>query len=63
MERGSAVAVYRLNGSKDKTKFIQILETGSRPEGLLAIPGRSLFVTANEGDGTIDIFQGVPGNP
>jgi len=63
MERGSAVAVYQLNGGKDKTKFIQILETGSRPEGLLAIPARGLFVTANEGDGTIDIFKGAPGSP
>ena len=50
------MAVYRLNGSKDKPKFIQILETGERPEGLLAIPRRGLFVTANEGDGTISIF-------
>jgi len=27
-----------------------------RPEGLLALPNRGLFVTANESDGTIDIF-------
>ena len=50
------MAVYRLNGNKEKPKFIQILETGNRPEGLLAIPQRRLFVTANEGDGTISIF-------
>lgn len=58
MERAApgAVGVYRLNGNREKPKFIQILETGNRPEGLLAIPQRGLFVTANEGDGTISIF-------
>lgn len=58
MERATpgAVAVYRLNGERGRPKFIQILETGNRPEGLLAIPQRDLFVTANEGDGTISIF-------
>ena len=34
-----------------------MLATGDRPEGLLAIPSRNLFVTANEGDGTISIFK------
>lgn len=60
MERATpgAVGVYRLSGGKEKPKFVQILETGNRPEGLLAIPQRSLFVTANEGDGTISIFAG-----
>lgn len=62
-ERCNFVAVYRLNGNSAAPKFIQILNTGSRPEGLLAIPNRSLFVSANEGDGTISIFQGKPGNP
>lgn len=62
-ERCNVVAVYRLNGSEVNPKFIQILTTGSRPEGLLAIPARALFVSANEGDGTISIFQGCPGNP
>ncbi len=61
-ERCNFVAVYRLTGNEVKPKFIQILATGSRPEGLLAIPQRSLFVSANEGDGTISIFQGHPGN-
>lgn len=65
MERSKpgAVAVYQLNGGKETPKLIQILQTGSRPEGLLAIPQRNLFVTANEGDGTISIFVGKPGNP
>jgi hypothetical protein len=58
MERAKpgAVAVYELK-REDSPKFLQVLPTGGRPEGLLAIPERNLFVTANEGDGTISIFQ------
>jgi hypothetical protein len=56
-ERCASVAVYRID-DQSAPDFIQILPTGSRPEGLLAIPDRSLFVSANEGDGTISIFQG-----
>jgi len=61
MERADpgAVAVYRFSGGKQKPKLVQILETGERPEGLLALPQRKLFVTANEGDGTISIFVGI----
>jgi DNA-binding beta-propeller fold protein YncE len=57
MERATpgAVAVYILKKDKHPL-FRQILETGNRPEGLLALPQRDLFVTANEGDGTISIF-------
>ena len=62
-ERCDFVAVYRLTGNVSQPKFIQVLATGSRPEGLLAVPQRSLFITANEGDGTISIFHGRPGNP
>jgi WD40 repeat protein len=58
-ERCGFVGVYRLNYYKYDPTFIQVLPTGSRPEGLLAIPQRSLFVSANEGDGTISIFEGV----
>jgi hypothetical protein len=63
MERAASVAVYRLTGNEANPVFVQVLATGARPEGLLAIPQRGLFVTANEGDGTISIFQGRPGNP
>lgn len=50
-----AVAVYRLD--EDSTPlFLQILETGERPEGLLALPRQGLFVSADEADGTISIF-------
>ena len=55
-ERGNFVAVYRLVGPEEAPLFVEILPTGARPEGLLAIPGRGLFVSANEDDGTIDIF-------
>ena len=58
-ERAATVAVYRLGKDRSPT-FVQLLATGDRPEGLLAIPDRGLFVTANEGDGTISIFAGRP---
>ena len=61
-ERGAFVAVYHLDGGKPR--FVQLLSTGQAPEGLLTIPSRGLFVTANEGDdadGTISIFEGVAG--
>jgi Esterase-like activity of phytase len=54
-ERGNFVAVYDIS-NENRPKFRQILPTGSEPEGLLAITHRNLFVTANEGDGTISIF-------
>ena len=57
-ERAGIVAVYRLHGNEKKPDLVQLLPTGDRPEGLLAIPARSLFVSANEGDGTISIFAG-----
>jgi DNA-binding beta-propeller fold protein YncE len=56
-ERAAFVAVYRLSTDRNP-RLVQLLRTGSRPEGLLAIPARELFVTANEGDGTISIFGG-----
>lgn len=60
-ERGDFVAVYRLDSETNPT-FVQILPTGDAPEGLIAIPSRNLLVTANEGDGTLSIFEGVSGN-
>lgn len=59
-ERGNFVAVYRMD-DETNPEFVQILPTGVGPEGLLPIPQRDLFVTANEEDGTISIFQGKPG--
>ena len=63
-ERGAFVAVYRLD-SRNRPRFVQLLSTGQGPEGLLAIPSRNLFVTANEGDdqdGSISIFEAVGGD-
>lgn len=48
MERASLVAVYRDTGGEPE--YLQSLPSGIGPEGLLAIPSRNLFVTANETD-------------
>jgi len=47
-ERGSLVGVYKDTGAEPA--FIQALPSGIGPEGLIAIPSRNLFVTANETD-------------
>ena len=47
-ERGSVVGVHKDTG-KDP-EFVQLLPSGIAPEGILAIPSRNLFVTANESD-------------
>lgn len=56
-ERADAVVVYSLDDETTPMR-LQTLETGDAPEGLLAVPDRSLFVTANEDDGTLSIFRG-----
>jgi len=48
-ERSSVVLVYRISGNADP-KFIQLLPTSVKPEGLLAIPERNLFIAAGEKD-------------
>jgi hypothetical protein len=47
-ERGSIVGVYKDTGGAPE--FSQLLPSGIGPEGLVAIPARNLFVTANEVD-------------
>lgn len=47
-ERGSVVGVYKDTGAAPE--LLQLLPSGIGPEGLLAIPSRNLFVTANETD-------------
>jgi len=47
-ERGSVVGVYKDTGADPE--FLQLLPSGLSPEGLVAIPERNLFVTANELD-------------
>ncbi len=54
-ERSNSVSVYRVVGNA--FTFLQLLPTGARPEGLLPVPERNLFVTANEDDGTLSIFR------
>jgi DNA-binding beta-propeller fold protein YncE len=55
-ERCAFVGVYDI-ADEENPALLQLLPTGDRPEGLLAIPRRDLFVTANEGDGTLSIFR------
>ena len=48
-ERGSFVAVYKLDGNR-APKFTQLLPAGWGPEGLLPIPDRNLLVVTGEED-------------
>lgn len=59
-EAASFAAVYRISDSA-QPELVQILPTGIAPEGLLALPDRNLFVTADEDSGTISVFGGVQG--
>jgi hypothetical protein len=54
-ERGDAVLVYDL-ADESAPRLLQVLSTGSSPEGLLAITRQGLLLTSNEGDGTISVF-------
>lgn len=68
-ERASLVGVYEDTGAEPQ--FIQALPSGIGPEGLLALPARNLFVTANETDLVEDggarshvmIFERTEGQP
>jgi DNA-binding beta-propeller fold protein YncE len=40
--------------------LLGVVPTGKNPEGLVVIPSRNLVLTANEGDGTIDIINLKP---
>ena len=69
-ERASLIAVYDLTDVAAPV-LTQMLPSGVSPEGLLALPGRELFVTANEadlrGDGLapahVMIFERAEGTP
>jgi hypothetical protein len=54
-ERGDAVLVQRMD-HEDRPRLVQVLATGTAPEGVLAVPSRGLLLTANEDDGTISVF-------
>lgn len=55
-ERGGFLLVYDIT-DLEAPELISFLPTGLEPEGILAIPDRNLLLSANEGDGTIDIFE------
>ena len=55
-ERGDSVLVHDF-GNEARPRLLQVLPTGSAPEGLLAVQRQHLFLTSNEDDGTISIFQ------
>lgn len=59
-ERGSFVALYDIS-KPAAPSLVQLLPTGTRPEGLLALPQKNLFLTSDETTGTITIFEGVSG--
>ena len=61
-ERGAFVAVYRLEGGSILASSSSVDRSGAGGSPDHSVAG--LFVTANEGDdadGTISIFEGVPG--
>ncbi len=59
-ERGSFLAVYEVSDPA-QPRFVQLLPTGMSPEGITTVTrradGQQLAVTANEGDGSINIFR------
>ena len=48
-ERANAIGVYKANDLTNP-ELVTILPTGIGPEGLVAIPQRNLFISANEKD-------------
>ncbi|HEY9878801.1 MAG TPA: hypothetical protein V6D29_10115 [Leptolyngbyaceae cyanobacterium] len=58
-ERGSFVAAYDIS-KVESPQLVGFMATGDSPEGVLAIPGSNLLLTANEGDGTISFFEVKP---
>ncbi|MBV1870367.1 MAG: esterase-like activity of phytase family protein [Gammaproteobacteria bacterium] len=48
-ERSSVVLVYRITDDAEP-QFVQLLPASVKPEGLLAIPERDLFIAAGEAD-------------
>lgn len=62
LERSDAVVVVDVT-KPTSPQFIQVLETGDAPEGLLFIPahespnGKSTLVVCSEGDGVVKVYQ------
>jgi 2',3'-cyclic-nucleotide 2'-phosphodiesterase (5'-nucleotidase family)/sugar lactone lactonase YvrE len=59
-ERGSFIGVYRADDARNPS-FLQFLPTGIGPEGIVTVTnradGRMLLVSANEADGTLNIWE------
>jgi len=49
-ERASVALVYKLKKNHEAPQLMQVLPTAVKPEGLLAIPQRNLFIVAGEED-------------
>lgn len=66
-ERGGFVEVHRFDNGRTTPTFVQLLPTGMSPEGLATITaradGQQLFVTANEGDGSINVYRFFANGP
>lgn len=62
LERADAVAIVDVSNPYSPV-FLQVLETGDAPEGLLFIPanespnGKHLLVVSAEGDGSVRVYQ------
>jgi hypothetical protein len=62
LERADAVVVVDVSNPYSPV-FLEVLETGDAPEGLLHIPatespnGKSLLVVSAEGDGSVRVYQ------
>ena len=68
-ERSSVVQVYRVTANSE-VQFVQLLPAGVSPDGLLAIPGRNLLVSAAKRDdrknkirSTLTLYQLQEGDP
>ena len=65
-ERGSFMVIYDIS-NPNAPEFVQLLETGVGPEGIVAIPSRNLIVVAAEKSGTLTVYRYEPsiesGNP
>jgi hypothetical protein len=58
-ERGSFMVIYDIS-NPNAPEFVQIMPTGERPEGVVAIPARNLIVVAAEKSGTLTVYRYEP---
>ena len=58
-EEGAFLAIYDISNAY-APEFVQILSTGSKPEGVKALPTRNLVVVAAAGSGNISVYQYIP---